>query len=111
MLYCGAEGDSCALGFPFEMHSDVLHRVNGVIARASQSRRCCKGKMCMTSLCRAGLSRAIEGPHLPNSGQLNSLEWMPPERLLGEVSICKLHSLPFKALCKDVKLTQLGPYP
>ena len=38
-------------------------------------------------LCLAGLSRAIEGASLPNSGQLNSLEWMPPERLLGEVGL------------------------
>ena len=39
----------------------------------------------MTRSCHAGLSRAIEGANLPNSGQLNSLEWMAPERLVGEV--------------------------
>lgn len=42
----------------------------------------------------AGLSRAIEGANLPNSGQLNSLEWMAPERLVGEVGIsCQYSNL------------------
>ncbi len=43
--------------------------------------------------CIAGLSRAIEGSHLPNSGQLNSLEWMAPERLVGEVRDTDMLSL------------------
>lgn len=42
-------------------------------------------------ICFAGLSRAIEGANLPNSGQLNSLEWMAPERLVGEVRNAALY--------------------